>query len=193
MAQQPQPARYAAPQQQAYQQPQQPAQQRRPLYGTPRPAARIMVNVPSTPADQQTGPAAQQGPTADAAGADPVRQKAFTDQQLNDAWVAYIIAHPHEHVVVNTMRMAYPKRVNDTLCEIEVQNPSQVEFIETVKPQLLAHLRDAVGNDMLALDVKISERGPSARMLTPREVVEEIQKNNPAFTQFIKDYQLGLA
>ena len=156
----------------------------------PRPAAtpRILVNAkPSAQGTQQVAA------STNAATAATVRREPFTIEQLQQAWNAYIVNHPNEHVVVNTMRMASPQRITDTLYQIEVQNPSQVEFIKTAETQLLTELRNAVNNDMLAIDVKISERGPAMKIWTPREIVENIQGHNPKFTQFIKDYDLGLA
>lgn len=127
-----------------------------------------------------------------APAADSVRRNPFTTEQLIDAWSSYIQTHPHEHVVINTMRMAMPHKVSDTEYEIEVQNPSQVEFIESSMSQLLSHLRNAVGNDMLALQVKISDKGPAAKIWSPREIVSNIQQHNPKFNKFIEDFELGL-
>lgn len=156
----------------------------------PRPAAapRILVNAKPIASQPQQQVAEKASVTAE-----NVRREPFTPQQMLNAWNVYIAEHPHEHVVVNTMRMAQPQRINDTLYQIEVQNPSQVQFLETAMSSLLSSLRNAVKNDMLALDVKIAKGGPAPKIWTPREVVEEIQQHNPAFTQFIKDYQLGLA
>lgn len=170
-----------------------PAQPRRAYMPTRPSAQRIMVNntqatQPSTPTNQP----AQPSEPAPAAG-DPVTQRQFSIEQLHNAWNSYITSHPQEHVVINTMRMAMPQRVDDTTYEIEVQNPSQVEFIENAKMQLLEHLRKAVGNDHLTLNVKISDRGPAPQVWTPREIIEDIQQHNPGFTQFIKDFELGLA
>ena len=55
-------------------------------------------------------------------------------------------------------------------------------------------LSDAVKNDRLMLDVKVSEVPiDTPKILSPREVVEQIKQHNPNFTQFLKDFDLGLA
>ena len=55
-------------------------------------------------------------------------------------------------------------------------------------------LCDAVKNDSLMLDVKVSEVPiDTPKILSPREVVEQIKQHNPNFTHFIKDFDLGLA
>ena len=55
-------------------------------------------------------------------------------------------------------------------------------------------LTDAVKNDRLTLDVNLSDVPmDTPKILSPREVVEQIKQHNPNFTQFLKDFDLGLA
>ena len=59
---------------------------------------------------------------------------------------------------------------------------------------LVRFLCDTVKNDRLTLDVKVSEVPiDTPKILSPREVVEKIKEHNPNFTQFLKDFDLGLA
>ena len=122
-----------------------------------------------------------------------VRQQPFTHQQLLEAWQQYINTHTHEQLIVNTMQMAKPEPVNDTLYEIHVASQGQMEFFESNKANIMAFLRDQVGNDMLAIDVKLAEDNGEHRIWTPREVVEGLKQHNAGFVKFLKDYQLGLA
>jgi len=155
----------------------------------PRNAQRILVN--QTPATE--APKQQQATPEAPAPADPVRQKQFTTEQLHSAWNGYIVEHPGDHVVVNTMRMAMPRQVSGTAYEIEVQNPGQVEFVEAAMPEILSHLRNTLGNDAITIGVKLNESAPTPRSWTPREIVEDIKEHNQAFNKFLEDYQLGLA
>ncbi|MBR1551106.1 MAG: DNA polymerase III subunit gamma/tau [Muribaculaceae bacterium] len=169
----------------------------RPLMGgmpAPRPAAPASTTRVAAPA----APAVKKQPadTAPAAPAAPVtatRHEAFTAEQLQAAWQAYIDQHPNEHITVSTMRLARPARINDTLYQIEVESQGQVEHMEKTKGGWLNAMRDAVGNDMLAIDVKIGEKMSDHRILTPREVVNNIREHNPNFNKFIQDFQLSLA
>ena len=75
-----------------------------------------------------------------------------------------------------------------------VGSPAEQKNVEEHKADLLKFLSDAVNNDRLALDVKVSEVPiDTPKILSPREVVEQIKQHNPNFTQFIKDFDLGLA
>ena len=148
-------------------------------------ASRIMIN---TQPEQQQGTMQGATPTATKR-----RNSTFTEQQMLAAWQRFITEHPHEKVIINTMRMSQPKRVNDTLYEIYVENQGQVEFFNTHRTEIVEYLRNAVSNDMLAINVNIREGGPAPKIWSPREVVDDMCKQNEAVVNLIRDFELGLA
>lgn len=139
--------------------------------------------------------AAQQAASKQAAPATQAthRSAPFTAQQLLGAWNDYMKQHPEEKVIINTMRNSLPQRVTDDQYLIEVDNDAQVEFMENSMRNLLKFLRNAVNNDMLAIDVKLRKGGPRPTVMTDREIVENLRKSNPDFNQFIKDFELSMA
>lgn len=139
--------------------------------------------------------AAQQAASKQAAPATQAthRSAPFTAQQLLEAWNDYMKQHPEEKVIINTMRNSLPQRVTDDQYLIEVDNDAQVEFMENSMRNLLKFLRNAVNNDMLAIDVKLRKGGPRPTVMTDREIVENLRKSNPDFNQFIKDFELSMA
>ncbi len=186
-------------------QPQQPPQAPHPAQAAqampPRPAAqpsasarpkpravgnepRIMVNVPNAPVTQQQ-----------TAATTPQRTQPFTAQQLLDAWQSYIDQHPQERALCTTMSYATPQPGNSPEHYVmTVGSPAEQKNVEEYKTALLKFLSDAVKNDRLMLDVKVSEVPiDTPKILSPREVVEQIKQHNPNFTQFLKDFDLGLA
>ena len=151
-------------------------------------APRIMVNVPNTQA------ASQQQTTAGAGK--QLRTQAFTADQLQTAWQAYIDQHPQERALCTTMSYALPKAEGDNAEHyvMTVASPTEQKNVEEHKEALLQFLSDAVKNDRLVLDVKVSEVPmDTPKILSPREVVEQIKQHNPNFTQFLKDFDLSLA
>ena len=151
-------------------------------------APRIMVNVPNTQA------ASQQQTTAGAGK--QLRTQAFTANQLQTAWQAYIDQHPQERALCTTMSYALPKAEGDNAEHyvMTVASPTEQKNVEEHKEALLQFLSDAVKNDRLVLDVKVSDVPiDTPKILSPREVVEQIKQHNPNFTQFLKDFDLGLA
>jgi DNA polymerase-3 subunit gamma/tau len=149
---------------------------------------RIMVNVsPATAATAQ--------PAKSAAMA-PQRSQAFTPEQLQAAWQGYIDQHPQERALCTTMSYAVPQPVADNAEHyvMTVGSPTEQKNVEEYKEALMRFLSDALNNDRIALDVKVSEVPiDTPKILSPREVVEQIKQHNPNFTQFIKDFDLGLA
>ena len=90
------------------------------------------------------------------------------------------------------MHMSKPRRVSDTVYELEVENQGQVSFIKG-STELITALRNAVNNDMLALEVRVSKDMSDHRIWSPREVANDMMSRNPHFEKFLKDFDLSLA
>ena len=148
-------------------------------------APRIMVNV-------STAEAAAAKPVQAAA---PQRTQPFTGEQLLSAWNQYIEEHPQERALVTTMSYAQPQQADSEEHYVMiVGSPTEQKHVDEHKEALVRFLCDAVKNDRLTLDVKVSETPiDTPKILSPREVVEEIKQHNPGFNQFLKDFNLGLA
>jgi len=121
-----------------------------------------------------------------------VRTAAFTPEQLAVAWQHYIDLHPTEMILLSAMRNSLPQQIDATTYLVEVENNAQVETINSNMQRLMQFLRNEVGNDMLALDVKLTEKQMSHMAMTEREVVEEMRARNPKFEQLIQDFKLSL-
>ena len=148
-------------------------------------APRIMVNVPD--------PEVASTPTSNASV--PQRTQPFTAEQLLSAWQGYIDHHPQERALCTTMSYATPQPGDNAEHYVMiVGSPAEQKYVEEHKAALLQFLCDTVQNDRLVLDVKVSETPiETPKILSPREVVEQIKQHNPNFTQFLKDFDLGLA
>ena len=148
--------------------------------------SRIMVNVKETPAEQRN--------EAVASTVQP-RSTAFSAEQLQEAWQSYIDQHPQERALATTMSYATPQPGDNAEHYVMVVgSPTEQKNVEEHKESLLKFLHDTLQNDRLLLDVKVSEQPiDTPKILSPREVVEQIKQHNPNFTQFLKDFDLGLA
>ena len=148
--------------------------------------ARVMVNAQM---DTNTGSApAPAGTKVE----QPANNQSFTDEQLLASWQAYIDQHPQEHLVINTMRISMPKRLTDTKLEITVQNAGQVDFMTNALPDILQFLRKALNNDAITMDIKLDESMPAPKIMTERELVEDIKSRRPEFNDFLNDFKLSL-
>ena len=148
-------------------------------------ATRIMVNVDNSSVAATTAAVEEK----------PVRTVPFSPEQLQEAWRNYIREHQQERAMITTMSYALPKQVGDDVhYEMIVGSPTEQKNVEERKKSLLKYLCDALQNDQIALDVKVSDVPiDTPKILSPREVVEQIKQHNPNFTQFLKDFDLGLA
>ena len=150
---------------------------------------RIMVNVTpaaaaATPQQQVAAPVQQQ------------RTESFTVERLHEAWQEYIEQHPQEKALLTTMSYALPQPMGDDgeHFVMIVASPTEQKNVEEHREGMMRFLSDAVKNDRFKLDVKVSDVPINTpKILSPREVVEQIKEHNPNFTQFLKDFDLGLA
>ena len=147
-------------------------------------APRIMVNVTNSPAQQPAAPASMSQ-----------RTQPFSAEQLQAAWQGYIDQHPQERALCTTMSYALPQPGDSAEHYVmTVGCPTEQKHVEERKEALMRFLCDALQNDRLSLDVKLSDKPiDTPKILSPREVVEQIKQHNPNFTQFLKDFDLGLA
>ena len=73
------------------------------------------------------------------------------------AWKHYIDQNPGEIILLSAMRNSLPQKIDDNTYSIEVENKGQLETLSSNMTKLMQFLRDEVGNDMLALNITISE------------------------------------
>ena len=187
----PRPQTASAPQPQAVAKPA-PVAPSQPAAPTGRPAPRSLGNAPRIMVNVTNADNAAAEPQA---AATPQRTQAFTAEQLTAAWHAYIEEHPQERALVTTMSYAQPQRGDsDEHYVMIVGSPTEQKHVEEHKQAVVSFLCDALKNDRVSLDVKVSETPiDTPKILSPREVVEEIKQHNSGFNQFLKDFNLGLA
>lgn len=121
------------------------------------------------------------------------RTSPFTQETLMDAWQQFINEHPREQIIINTMRCSLPRKINETLYEIEVENQVQVESFNSHRMRIISYMRDYVQNDMLAIEIKLNPNIEKPKFWTPQEIVASIKERNPYFDKFIADFDLALA
>ena len=163
-----------------------PTQQAKPAPRATSNTARIMVNATGATAEQKNEAAA---PAAQ------LRSTPFSADQLQEAWQNYIEQHPQERALATTMSYATPQPGDNAENYVMiVGSPAEQKNVEERKESLMKFLHDALQNDRFSLDIKVSDVPiDTPKILSPREVVEQIKQHNPNFTQFLKDFDLGLA
>lgn len=122
-----------------------------------------------------------------------VRNEAFTDGQLLDAWNKFISMHPDKRILTGTMSMSPPKNIGGTSYGIVVENQGQAEIFKSDKDSILAFLRNEIKNDTLTIEVSVTTEVTAHKILSPREIVDEMRLRNPAIEELIRAFNLSLA
>ena len=121
-----------------------------------------------------------------------VRNNAFTRDQLNAAWQAFMDANPARHILVNTMRASFPTQVEGTSYRMMIENEKQREEMEAAMQYLLPYLRHTLGNDMLTLSIEINQGEASPHTWNERQVLNHMVGNTPLLGEMIDDFGLTI-
>lgn len=151
----------------------------------PKPAA-AMPSLGSMPSLGNLGvigqakPASQSQQAAPASAAPSVqRNNPFTADQLNDAWVGLRVHFQGEERLLAMLANYQPTLVNEELCRITVANPWQKQEFAKFGKKVMDLIRDALQNDLLKLQVDVSEFDRSTKAYTAAEKYKLLVKQNP--------------
>lgn len=120
------------------------------------------------------------------------RQQPFTEEQLIEAWKAYVKQHPDQILVTRIMNSMKPKRIDEVTYRLTLA-PGQDGFITPSLAEILAFLRSAVNNDMLAIELQVDDSIKPPKVWTGREIVDDIRSRHANLDGLIKTYGLTLA
>ena len=119
--------------------------------------------------------------------------KTFSDEEFINAWQQFITENPKEHILVNTMRMSTPKRLEGEIFQMQVENVGQVDFIHNNLAKLLEFLRLHLSNKNVTLDITVNENIDAPRFLSPKDIITEMMGRNEDIKSLIQRFELGLA
>lgn len=106
--------------------------------------------------------------------------KPFSETDIQSAWEAFINNHSDRHLLVSAMRMARPRKINDTLYEVVADNAGIQRNFENDMPLLMEELRKYLENDNLTISIRIGATDNQSRVAkeTPRQSLARMVKNN---------------
>lgn len=120
------------------------------------------------------------------------RNDNFSDEAIDAAWETYIASHPTAHILINTMRTARPRRIQDSRFVIMVENPEQVNQMNYAMPDILEYLSDKLSNDHITIEIEINQGESSPRVWNSREVLAHMIQDTPHMREFIDRFNLSL-
>lgn len=121
------------------------------------------------------------------------RNNNFSDQALDSAWETYISSHPTAHILINTMRVARPQRIEGNRFVIMVENPGQVELMKNALPDIISYLANQLSNDHISFEITINEGESSPHVWNSREVFAHMLQEVPHMQELVKRFDLTLS
>lgn len=123
----------------------------------------------------------------------PARNSPYTYEDFKEAWRQFVMGHPEEIILINAMKAAFPAQSGENRFLFTVDNQAQMDKFEGRRKEIVAFLRDHVGNDGLQLDIKVREKGKDEKIWTQKELLIDLLERNPKVKGFVDKYRLGLA
>lgn len=128
---------------------------------------------------------------ANAAAPSFTENKPIDPAQLAQAWNAYAEAHPKDVIVANAMRRAVPTLIEGTKYKIKLANEGEAGFMQNKLTDILSHLRNALQNNAITIEIELDKTIKTPKIMTEREIVNDILSRRPEFKDFINDFQLS--
>ncbi len=186
---QPAPAKPAAPSQPAAQ----PVQQAQPA-AAPQPAIKATIpSMPKIPSVNISFGLKKQEPANNAEAANtqtttdaPVQQepnRPFTADQLRDAWVGLSETYKDEPRLKQLIENYVPQLISETMAEIQMPNPWQMDQMRRAMPQLSQQLRAALHNSELRIQLVQQQFTQEQMAFTSEEKYQVMAEQNPALAQ----------
>ena len=186
---QPAPAKPAVPSQPAAQ----PVQQAQPA-AAPQPAAKATIpSMPKIPSVNISFGLKKQEPANNAEAANiqtttdtPVQQepnRPFTADQLRDAWVGLSETYKDEPRLKQLIENYVPQLISETMAEIQMPNPWQMDQMRRAMPQLSQQLRAALHNSELRIQLVQQQFTQEQMAFTSEEKYQVMAEQNPALAQ----------
>ena len=186
---QPAPAKPAAPSQPVAQ----PVQQAQPAAAS-QPAAKATIpSMPKIPSVNISFGLRKQEPANNAEAANtqtttdtPVQQepnRPFTADQLRDAWVGLSETYKDEPRLKQLIENYVPQLISETMAEIQMPNPWQMDQMRRAMPQLSQQLRAALHNSELRIQLVQQQFTQEQMAFTSEEKYQVMAEQNPALAQ----------
>lgn len=91
------------------------------------------------------------------------------------------------------MAIYQPIPQSDTVFKIEVGNEINKNFFEENSLSILTFLREKLRNDSITMAIEIIETKLPKKAMTPRDMFDELVKQNPALQKLSDEFGLELS
>ncbi|MBB4119564.1 DNA polymerase-3 subunit gamma/tau [Mesonia hippocampi] len=117
----------------------------------------------------------------------------FTEQQLQEAWVAYgeILKEKGQKILYSIIKTDTPKLENNKI-KVVLPNATMKIDLERAQGKLLAYLAETLNNNQCQLEILVNETTAKKFAFTPREKYEQLKEKNPLLDKLRTTFDLEL-
>ncbi len=129
---------------------------------------------------------------AAAAAASPRRTAPFTEADLHKAWKEFIGSHPGEPLLTGSMESALPADIGDGRYVLTMASTVLADQINARKGEVLAALRDALGNDDVDFEVAVSSGDLAPQYWPEKRVLDYMLEHHPRMSELMQKFKMRL-
>ena len=125
-------------------------------------------------------------PIAEAAKKEPIN-----GEKLTAAWFAFIGTLPHESVALaGRLKGLQPAVKDDNTALLTVSNPQVQQTVESMMPQILVTMRQALRNDEFSIKIELEEMQEVQKTYSAPEMLKMMQEQNADVGELVSQLKL---
>ena len=135
-------------------------------------------------------------PNAQAAHTDAATDIEFTQEQVEGQWIGMCLRMQNVKDFIglaNRMKAVVPKITQYPNIEVVVDNQLLLNDIQSIKGRILQTFKIGLGNQSVTIDYRLAEANEVTKILSKRELLENLMKENPAIAKLTQDLKLVMA
>ena len=118
----------------------------------------------------------------------------FTQEQLDFQWMAMCNRMPQKMIAMaSRMKNMHPQILDFPQIEVVVDNKLLLDEMSGIKGRIRATLAKELHNGNISLDFRLAKMEEVGKILTRREIFDEVRKENPAIEKLRSLLDLNLA
>lgn len=119
--------------------------------------------------------------------------KNLTDTLLQMSWTGFASGLDRTDAPLkNRMANCRPSIISDTSFLVKADNPMVAKELEAARPRILAHIRKALGNPAISMEIEVDTERHMEHILTRDQLYEKMKKSCPALVELDTIFSLEL-
>ena len=120
----------------------------------------------------------------------------FTQEQVEGQWIGMCLRMQNVKDFIglaNRMKAVVPKITQYPNIEVVVDNQLLLNDIQSIKGRILQTFKIGLGNQSVTIDYRLAEANEVTKILSKRELLDNLMKENPAIAKLTQELKLVMA